>query len=127
MVGTSGARLDVTGFSAPTFNTASQSPPHRPPRRPVMCGIIGYLGDREATPILMDGLKRLEYRGYDSAGVAVLEPGAPTPSVIKSESRVDELIAKLRDRMPRGSLGIGHTRWATHGKPTLTNAHPHVD
>jgi glucosamine--fructose-6-phosphate aminotransferase (isomerizing) len=92
-----------------------------------MCGIIGYLGDREATPILMDGLKRLEYRGYDSAGVAVLEPGAATPRVVKSESKVDELLAKLRDRMPRGYLGIGHTRWATHGRPTLTNAHPHTD
>ena len=92
-----------------------------------MCGIIGYLGARNATPILMDGLKRLEYRGYDSAGVAVLEPGAPTPSVTKSEARVDDLIAKLRIEMPSGHLGIGHTRWATHGRPTLVNAHPHAD
>ena len=92
-----------------------------------MCGIIGYLGSREATPILMDGLKRLEYRGYDSAGVAVLEPGAVTTSVTKSETKVDELLAKLRADMPQGHLGIGHTRWATHGRPTLTNAHPHSD
>src|SRR5215472_4057809 len=92
-----------------------------------MCGIIGYLGSRQATPILMDGLKRLEYRGYDSAGVAVLEPGAETSSVTKSDSKVDELIAKLRIDMPQGNLGIGHTRWATHGRPTLTNAHPHTD
>jgi len=92
-----------------------------------MCGIIGYLGSRQATPILMDGLKRLEYRGYDSAGVAVLEPGAETSSVTKCESKVDELIAKLKVDMPQGNLGIGHTRWATHGRPTLTNAHPHTD
>src|SRR6266704_4186664 len=96
-----------------------------------MCGIIGYLGDQEATPILMDSLKRLEYRGYDSAGVAVLE--APRPgsarrtSVTKSEAKVDDLIAKLNGGMPSGHLGIGHTRWATHGKPTYINAHPHTD
>jgi len=92
-----------------------------------MCGIIGYLGSRQATPILMDGLKRLEYRGYDSAGVAVLEPGAVTSSVTKCESKVDELIAKLEVDMPEGNLGIGHTRWATHGRPTVINAHPHTD
>jgi glucosamine--fructose-6-phosphate aminotransferase (isomerizing) len=92
-----------------------------------MCGIIGYLGARDATPVLMDGLKRLEYRGYDSAGVSVLEPGAATPRVTKCESKVDELLEALRQDMPHGHLGIGHTRWATHGKPTLVNAHPHTD
>jgi glucosamine--fructose-6-phosphate aminotransferase (isomerizing) len=96
-----------------------------------MCGIIGYLGDREATPVLMDSLKRLEYRGYDSAGVAVLETPAPgtmvTTSVTKSEKKVDDLIAKLNEHMPTGRLGIGHTRWATHGRPTYINAHPHTD
>ena len=96
-----------------------------------MCGIIGYLGDREATPILMDSLKRLEYRGYDSAGVAVLElpkPGqASHTSLTKSEHKVDTLIEKLKANMPTGHLGIGHTRWATHGKPTYINAHPHTD
>jgi glutamine---fructose-6-phosphate transaminase (isomerizing) len=92
-----------------------------------MCGIIGYLGDKEATPVLMDGLKRLEYRGYDSAGVAVLQQGAEMTSVTKSEAKVDLLIAKLLDNMPTGRLGIGHTRWATHGKPTIVNAHPHTD
>ena len=91
-----------------------------------MCGIIGYLGEKEATPILMDSLKRLEYRGYDSAGVAVLEPGRKT-SVTKSERKVDTLIEKLKENMPEGRLGIGHTRWATHGKPTVVNAHPHTD
>jgi len=96
-----------------------------------MCGIIGYLGDREATPILMESLKRLEYRGYDSAGVAVLElpkPGhAIHTSLTKSEAKVDTLIEKLEANMPTGHLGIGHTRWATHGKPTYINAHPHTD
>src|SRR6266851_4913750 len=96
-----------------------------------MCGIIGYLGDREATPILMESLKRLEYRGYDSAGVAVLElpkPGqASHTSLTKSEAKVDMLIEKLKADMPTGKLGIGHTRWATHGKPTYVNAHPHTD
>ena len=92
-----------------------------------MCGIIGYLGAQDATPILMDGLKRLEYRGYDSAGVSVLEPGAATPRVTKCDARVDELLAMLRADMPHGNLGIGHTRWATHGRPTVINAHPHTD
>jgi glucosamine--fructose-6-phosphate aminotransferase (isomerizing) len=96
-----------------------------------MCGIIGYLGDREATPILMESLKRLEYRGYDSAGVAVLEQPrageATHTSVTKSEAKVDTLIEKLQANMPSGKLGIGHTRWATHGKPTYINAHPHTD
>ena len=96
-----------------------------------MCGIIGYLGGREATPILMESLKRLEYRGYDSAGVAVLElpkeGAAIRTSVTKSEAKVDTLIAKLEANMPSGRLGIGHTRWATHGKPTYINAHPHTD
>jgi glucosamine--fructose-6-phosphate aminotransferase (isomerizing) len=96
-----------------------------------MCGIIGYLGDKQATPILMESLKRLEYRGYDSAGVAVLEepkPGSPhMTSMTKSEAKVDMLIDKLKANMPTGKLGIGHTRWATHGKPTYINAHPHTD
>jgi glucosamine--fructose-6-phosphate aminotransferase (isomerizing) len=96
-----------------------------------MCGIIGYLGEKEATPILMESLKRLEYRGYDSAGVAVLElPKAGQAihtSLTKSEKKVDTLIEKLQANMPTGNLGIGHTRWATHGKPTYINAHPHTD
>jgi glutamine---fructose-6-phosphate transaminase (isomerizing) len=96
-----------------------------------MCGIIGYLGDRQATPILMESLKRLEYRGYDSAGVAVLEMpkvgSERRTSVTKSEAKVDMLIDQLKANMPTGNLGIGHTRWATHGKPTFVNAHPHTD
>src|SRR3984893_5535813 len=96
-----------------------------------MCGIIGSLGDREPTPILMESLKRLEYRGYDSAGVAVLQlPKSGETirtSLTKSEQKVDTLIEKLNANMPTGNLGIGHTRWATHGKPTYINAHPHTD
>src|SRR5438128_11165506 len=96
-----------------------------------MCGIIGYLGGREATPVLLESLKRLEYRGYDSAGVAVLEapkPGSPiSTSITKSEAKVDDLIAKIQAIKPTGHLGIGHTRWATHGRPTYINAHPHTD
>jgi glucosamine--fructose-6-phosphate aminotransferase (isomerizing) len=92
-----------------------------------MCGIIGYLGEQEATPILLESLKRLEYRGYDSAGVAVLERDGGGSSVSKSEKKVDTLIEQLQANMPEGHLGIGHTRWATHGRPTEVNAHPHVD
>src|SRR6185295_4042000 len=91
-----------------------------------MCGIIGYLGGRRATPILMESLKRLEYRGYDSARVAVMDTGIHS-TLTKSELKVDDLIAKLAVEMPTGTLGIGHTRWATHGKPTIVNAHPHSD
>jgi glucosamine--fructose-6-phosphate aminotransferase (isomerizing) len=91
-----------------------------------VCGIIGYVGDRQATPILMESLKRLEYRGYDSAGVAVMETDIHS-TLTKSERKVDDLIAKLNEAMPKGTLGIGHTRWATHGKPTIVNAHPHSD
>ena len=92
-----------------------------------MCGIIGYLGEREAAPILLESLQRLEYRGYDSAGVAVLDEHRATTTVTKTEARVEQLIAKVNRAMPAGHLGVGHTRWATHGRPTLVNAHPHVD
>jgi len=92
-----------------------------------MCGIIGYLGERSATPIIMESLKRLEYRGYDSAGVAILNEDAQNTSVVKSASKVDTLIERLQEDMPTGHLGIGHTRWATHGRPTVINAHPHTD
>src|SRR5947208_2284235 len=91
-----------------------------------MCGIIDYLSEKEATPIQMESLRRLEYRGYDSAGVAVLVPGRQT-SVTKSEKQVHTLIEKLKQNTPEGRIGIGHTRWATHGKPTVVNAHPHTD
>ncbi|HEV1997949.1 MAG TPA: glutamine--fructose-6-phosphate transaminase (isomerizing) [Candidatus Dormibacteraeota bacterium] len=93
-----------------------------------MCGIIGYLGEKDAAPIIIDTLKRLEYRGYDSAGVAVLEPDRARPAVVKTAGKVADLEKALAGRRPiHGGLGIGHTRWATHGKPTQTNAHPHWD
>jgi glutamine---fructose-6-phosphate transaminase (isomerizing) len=89
-----------------------------------MCGIVGYIGGKDAVPVLFEGLQRLEYRGYDSAGVAVLNRGGL--KVHKRAGRVDGLIAAAPKRL-RGTIGIGHTRWATHGKPTDANAHPHVD
>jgi len=91
-----------------------------------LCGIIGYLGEKPAAPILLEGLRRLEYRGYDSAGICVLTPEARLV-VEKSPGRLDSLVEKLDGRAPEGSLGIGHTRWATHGRPTVSNAHPHLD
>ncbi len=87
-----------------------------------MCGIVGYVGKREATPLLLDALKRLEYRGYDSAGIAVLTDKGL--SVYKTEGRISDLESKLPDI--KGTCGIGHTRWATQGAPTTINAHPHV-
>ncbi|BBM68779.1 glutamine--fructose-6-phosphate transaminase (isomerizing) [Rhodothermus marinus] len=89
-----------------------------------MCGIVGYIGHRPAAELLLNGLKRLEYRGYDSAGIAVVGDGRL--QVHKQKGKVDELAAALRERLPEGTLGIGHTRWATHGEPNDVNAHPHV-
>ena len=90
-----------------------------------MCGIIGYIGKQVAVPILVTGLKRLEYRGYDSAGIAVLEGGELR--CIKAAGRIAALEAKLNGASPTGTIGIAHTRWATHGAPTEVNAHPHFD
>ena len=89
-----------------------------------MCGIIGYAGYENAVPILLEGLRRLEYRGYDSAGLAVVEEGNLT--VVKQKGRLSVLEAALGDHPPAGRLGIGHTRWATHGQPSDANAHPHL-
>src|SRR5688500_20410717 len=89
-----------------------------------MCGIVGYVGPQDAAPILLEGLGRLEYRGYDSAGVAVSGRGGL--KIRKVSGRVAELAATLPARF-KGSPGIGHTRWATHGEPSEANAHPHVD
>jgi glucosamine--fructose-6-phosphate aminotransferase (isomerizing) len=91
-----------------------------------MCGIIGYVGKREACPILLDGLKRLEYRGYDSAGVAVRTPDGRM-EIHKTQGKLKHLVEMLDGCAPSGSLGIGHTRWATHGAPNDLNAHPHAD
>src|SRR5256885_4861399 len=90
-----------------------------------MCGIVGYVGARQAGPILLEGLRRLEYRGYDSAGIAVQNGHAF--AVRKLAGRVN-VLAEALARLPlAGTSGIGHTRWATHGAPTERNAHPHVD
>ena len=89
-----------------------------------MCGIVGYIGAQDAAPILLEGLGRLEYRGYDSAGVAVV--GRSGLKISKSQGRVTDLAAGIPARF-KGAPGIGHTRWATHGEPTEENAHPHTD
>ena len=89
-----------------------------------MCGIIGYLGPQEAMPIILDGLKRLEYRGYDSAGMAVI--GENGLAIRRSVGKLIELDKLLRREPLPGQVGIGHTRWATHGRPSETNAHPHL-
>ena len=91
-----------------------------------MCGIVGYIGSGEATPILMEGLSRLSYRGYDSAGVAIIGPGGCL-QVQKAKGRLENLAARLEDAPLHGCVGIGHTRWATHGEPSDLNAHPHTD
>ncbi len=90
-----------------------------------MCGIIGYVGDRNAQPILVEGLKRLEYRGYDSAGIAMLKNGGL--DVVRATGRISALEPKLDWTDESGRVGIAHTRWATHGAPNEANAHPHVD
>ena len=89
-----------------------------------MCGIVGYVGSKEAYPIIIKGLKRLEYRGYDSAGVAIGNSNGI--SVIKQKGKVADLEAYISDKNTNGSIGIGHTRWATHGVPNQANAHPHT-
>jgi len=90
-----------------------------------MCGIVGYVGRSEAAPILLDGLRRLEYRGYDSAGVAVVD--GDRVETRKCAGRIAELGKLMAEKPPTGTFGISHTRWATHGKPTDQNAHPHFD
>lgn len=91
-----------------------------------MCGIVGYIGDQEAQPILLNGLCRLEYRGYDSAGIAVLNRKGEM-GLAKSKGRLVNLKEKLKTAPLRGTIGIGHTRWATHGEPSETNCHPHTN
>ncbi|MBP7183989.1 MAG: glutamine--fructose-6-phosphate transaminase (isomerizing) [Saprospiraceae bacterium] len=88
-----------------------------------MCGIVGYIGDKQAYPILINGLKRLEYRGYDSAGIAIMNGDL---HVFKRKGKVSDLITFIKDKDTSGNVGIGHTRWATHGKPDDLNAHPHL-
>ncbi len=90
-----------------------------------MCGIIGYVGKKEAQPILLEGLKRMEYRGYDSAGIAVME--RPGIVCIKKQGKLPKLEEEIGERKLKGTVGIAHTRWATHGIPSDRNAHPHAD
>ena len=90
-----------------------------------MCGIVGYIGKRQAAPILLEGIKQLEYRGYDSSGLATISDGRIYYQ--KSAGKIAQLEAKLADRNMPGNIGIVHTRWATHGQPTEINAHPHFD
>ena len=90
-----------------------------------MCGIVGYIGPRQAAGLLLEGLRRLEYRGYDSAGIAVVNGRGL--KIMKAAGKLSVLEGELQKDMPLGTIGIGHTRWATHGAPTTTNAHPHTD
>jgi glutamine---fructose-6-phosphate transaminase (isomerizing) len=89
-----------------------------------MCGIVGYVGPRQAAGLLIDGLRRMEYRGYDSAGLAIVNGGM---SIVKAAGKLSALEQQLNGKSPEGTLGIGHTRWATHGAPNTINAHPHTD
>src|SRR3989338_2191850 len=90
-----------------------------------MCGIIGYIGGKQAKPILMDGLRRMEYRGYDSAGIVIVSSNQP--ACVKRQGKISVLEAAIGSEPLTGTLGIAHTRWATHGVPNDVNAHPHAD
>ena len=90
-----------------------------------MCGIVGYIGTQKAVPILLDGLTKLEYRGYDSAGISTIENSKII--VTKDKGRVKNLVNLLEDKNYTSNIGIAHTRWATHGKPSQINSHPHLD
>jgi len=90
-----------------------------------MCGIIGYVGNKEAFPLLLEGLKRLEYRGYDSAGICV--SNNVKLNLVKKKGKIQELTEDFSPDKLKGNIGIAHTRWATHGAPTHDNAHPHID
>jgi Glucosamine 6-phosphate synthetase, contains amidotransferase and phosphosugar isomerase domains len=96
-----------------------------------VCGIVGYIGRRDAVPVLLEGLRSLEYRGYDSAGLAVIHRNRL--QVTKTAGRVQDLRDRVEDRASgrttgtKATIGIGHTRWATHGEPNEVNAHPHTD
>ena len=89
-----------------------------------MCGIVGYIGKKQACSILMDGLSKLEYRGYDSAGIAIHD--GLKINMLKAKGKLEHLEEKLSEHKLSGGLGIGHTRWATHGAPSDVNSHPHM-
>src|SRR3954465_7417235 len=88
-----------------------------------MCGIVGYVGPKTAAPILLDGLRKLEYRGYDSAGLAGHD--GKGIEIVRTVGKLDNLVRAIDERKLAGTTGIGHTRWATHGRPSEANAHPH--
>src|SRR2546427_9126833 len=89
-----------------------------------MCGIVGYVGKRTAAPVVLEGLKRLEYRGYDSAGLAVVNG---VLEIFRAPGRIAALEREIGSKLPEGTTAIAHTRWATHGAPNTVNAHPHAD
>src|SRR5688572_4152020 len=91
-----------------------------------MCGIVGYTGSRPAGPILLDGLRRLEYRGYDSAGIALIDAEHEMYLAVAT-GKLDALVQKVEGNYPPATCGLGHTRWATHGEPSDRNAHPQLD
>src|ERR1700682_1323792 len=91
-----------------------------------MGGIVGYVGHRDGVPIILDSLRRLEYRGYDSAGIAVIDSGGVLTGT-KAEGKLSRLVDPLDSEPLSGTTGLGHTRWATHGRPSDLNAHPHAD
>src|ERR1044071_3723422 len=91
-----------------------------------MCGIVGYVGNKQVVPVILDGLRKLEYRGYDSAGIAVVDEGQQL-DIRRAEGKLRNLEEAIRLKPLDGTYGIGHTRWATHGRPTEENAHPHRD
>ena len=90
-----------------------------------MCGIVGYAGQRPGKPIILEGLRRLEYRGYDSAGIVLIEDGELT--TVRAVGNLDALFAAAGEDASPATVGLGHTRWATHGRPSHENAHPHDD
>src|SRR5579885_2362764 len=92
-----------------------------------MCGIVGYVGPKNVVSVIIEGLRRLEYRGYDSAGIAVGRPGSEKLAIWRAPGKLHNLEEILHDNPLEGTFGIGHTRWATHGRPTEENAHPHRD
>ena len=91
-----------------------------------MCGIVGYVGQHQASEVLLSGLSKLEYRGYDSAGIAVLDQASSNLQVRRSVGKLRNLKSRLQAEPVSGQIGIGHTRWATHGRPSEANAHPHT-
>src|ERR1700687_3777099 len=91
-----------------------------------MCGIVGYVGKKQVVPLIIDGLRKLEYRGYDSAGIAVVDEDHQL-QIRRAEGKLRNLEEVLRQKPLDGTYGVGHTRWATHGRPTEENAHPHRD